>query len=163
MLEKASVGPTGRNTRCSRGERPSRNQTRQSLERLLKPNKCLNTAYLTKEPFVKLWDHQAEARARRFFENWLDALKWKRLKPYEKLATMINLHWHGIAAYCKPQNKVALGFVEGFNNKIRVLQRRAYGLRDEEGSRGQKLLACMLPQLYPTSKASTRSCDGRIC
>ena len=24
------------------------------------------------------------------------------------------------------------GFVEGFNNKIRVIQRRAYGLRDEE-------------------------------
>ncbi len=26
-----------------------------------------------------------------------------------------------------PENKVALGFVEGLNNKIRVLQRRAYG------------------------------------
>jgi len=32
----------------------------------------------------------------------------------------------------RPQNKVSLGFVEGLNNKIRVLQRRAYGLRDEE-------------------------------
>ena len=27
---------------------------------------------------------------------------------------------------------MALGFVEGLNNKIRVIQRRAYGLRDEE-------------------------------
>ena len=27
---------------------------------------------------------------------------------------------------CK-ENKVPLGFVEGLNNKIRVLQRRAYG------------------------------------
>jgi transposase len=35
-------------------------------------------------------------------------------------------------AYCKPANKVALGFVEGLNNKIRVIQRRAYGLHDEE-------------------------------
>jgi len=25
-----------------------------------------------------------------------------------------------------------LGFVEGLNNKIRVIQRRAYGLRDEQ-------------------------------
>ena len=33
---------------------------------------------------------------------------------------MIDRHWDGIAAYCKPENKVALGFVEGFNNKIRV-------------------------------------------
>jgi transposase len=43
---------------------------------------------------------------------------------------MIDRHWDGITAYCRPENKVALGFVEGLNNKIRVLQRRAYGLRD---------------------------------
>ena len=38
----------------------------------------------------------------------------------------------GVAAYSRPENKVALGFVEDLNNKIRVLQRRAYGLSDEE-------------------------------
>ena len=52
----------------------------------------------------------------------------------------------GIAAYCKPENKVSLGFVEGLNNKIRVIQRRAYGLRDEEYLR-LKILICMLPAL----------------
>jgi transposase len=41
-------------------------------------------------------------------------------------------HWDRIAAYCRPENKVSLGFVEGLNNKIRVIQRRAYGLRDQE-------------------------------
>ena len=45
---------------------------------------------------------------------------------------MIDRHWDGIAAYCRLENKVSLGFVEGLNNKIRVFQRRAYGLRDEE-------------------------------
>jgi hypothetical protein len=30
---------------------------------------------------------------------------------------------NGIAQYCKPENKVSVGFVEGFNNKIRVIQR----------------------------------------
>jgi transposase len=40
----------------------------------------------------------------------------------------------------------SLGFVEGLNNKIRVLQRRAYGLRDEEYLR-LKVLTCMLPKL----------------
>ncbi|MCL4470581.1 MAG: transposase [Sulfuricella sp.] len=33
----------------------------------------------------------------------------------------------------QPENKVSLGlFVEGLNNKIRAIQCRAYGLRDEE-------------------------------
>ena len=119
---------------------------RRSLKLLLAANKRLNTAYLLKESFGQLWSYQSEAWARRFFENWRASLKWQRLAPYEKFAKMIERHWDGIAAYCKPENKVSLGFVEGLNNKIRVIQRRAYGLRDEEYLR-LKILTCMLPAL----------------
>ncbi len=70
----------------------------------------------------------------------------QRLQPYERFADMIDRHWDAIAAYCKPENKVSLGFVEGLNNKIRVFQRRAYGLKDEEYLR-LKVLSCMLPVL----------------
>ena len=119
---------------------------KKSLKLLLAANKRLNTAYLLKESFGQLWDYKSEAWARRFFENWRASLKWQRLKPYEKFAEMIERHWDGIAAYCKPENKVPLGFVEGLNNKIRVIQRRAYGLRDEEYLR-LKILTCMLPAL----------------
>ena len=119
---------------------------RRSLAKLLQANQRLNTAYVLKEAFGQLWDYQNEAWARRFFEHWKQALKWQRLKPYEQFARMIDRHWDGIAAYCQPQNKVPLGFVEGVNNKIRVLQRRAYGLRDEDHLR-LKILTCMLPQI----------------
>jgi transposase len=119
---------------------------RKNLKLLLAANKRLNTAYLLKESFGQLWDYNREAWARKFFDNWRASLKWQRLKPYEKFAEMIERHWDGIAAYCQPQNKVALGFVEGLNNKIRVMQRRAYGLRDEEYLR-LKVLTSMLPQL----------------
>ena len=119
---------------------------RKSLRLLLTANKRLNTAYLLKESFAQLWDYQREAWARRFFENWRASLKWQRLKPFEQFAEMIECHWDGIAAYCTPENKVALGFVEGLNNKIRVIQRRAYGLRDEEYLR-LKVLTTMLPPL----------------
>jgi len=44
-----------------------------------------------------------------------------------------------------PENKVALGFVEGLHTKIRVLQRRAYGLCDEECLR-LEVLSCTLPE-----------------
>ena len=119
---------------------------RKNLKLLLAANKRLNTAYLLKESFGQLWDYNREAWARKFFENWRASLKWQRLKPYEKFAEMIERHWDGLAAYCKPQNKVSLGFVEGLNNKIRVMQRRAYGLRDEEYLR-LKVLTSMLPQI----------------
>lgn len=119
---------------------------RKSLRKLLGANKRLNTAYLLKEIFGQLWSYEREGWARRFFDNWRDSLKWQRLKPYEKFAKMIERHWDGIAAYCKVENKVSLGFVEGLNNKIRVIQRRAYGLRDEEYLR-LKILTCMLPEM----------------
>jgi transposase len=119
---------------------------RQALKQLLTANKRLNTAYLLKESFGQLWSYQREGWARRFFDNWRAALKWQRLQPYEQFAEMIERHWDGIAAYCNPDNKISLGFVEGLNNKIRVIQRRAYGLRDEEYLR-LKILTCMLPTL----------------
>jgi transposase len=109
--------------------------------------KWYNTAYVLKDSFVQLWDYNSEAWSRKFFENWRASLKWQRLKPYEKFARMIDKHWAGIASYCDPKNKeVPLGFVEGFNNKIRVLQRRSYGLKDEEYLR-LKVLSCMLPEI----------------
>jgi transposase len=70
----------------------------------------------------------------------------KCLKPYEKFAAMMHRRWNGIAAYCRPENKVALGFVKGLTDKIRVLQRRACGFRDEELLR-LKTLTCLLPTL----------------
>jgi transposase len=119
---------------------------RKALKTLLAANKRLNTAYLLKESFGQLWGYEREGWARRFFDNWRSSLKWQRLGPYEKFAAMIDRHWDGIAAYCRPENKVSLGFVEGLNNKIRVIQRRAYGLADENYLR-LKILTCMLPPI----------------
>jgi transposase len=119
---------------------------KKALRTLLKANKRLQTAYLLKESFGQLWDYRSVAWARKFFENWRASLKGQKLEPFEKFAKMIDSHWEGIAAYCLPENKVSLGFVEGLNNKIRVIQRRAYGLRDEEYLR-LKILTSMLPEI----------------
>jgi transposase len=119
---------------------------RRALKKLLRVNRRLQVAYVLKESFGELWSYHREAWARRFFDNWKASLKWQRLKPYERFAELIERHWDGIAAFCRPENKVSLGFVEGLNNKIRVIQRRAYGLRDEEYLR-PKVLTCMLPPI----------------
>jgi len=119
---------------------------RLALKTLLKANKRLNVAYLLKESFGQLWEYKQEGWARKFFENWKASLKWQRLRPYEEFAELIERHWDGIAAFIQLEDKVSLGFVEGLNNKIRVIQRRAYGLWDEEYLR-LKVLTCMLPPI----------------
>ncbi len=105
---------------------------RQALKMLFKINKRLNTAYLLKESFEQLWAYRYAAAARTFFDNWKEQLRWQRLKPFEDFAAMIERHWDGLVSYCHPDNKVSLGFMEGLNNKIRVIQRRAYGIKDRE-------------------------------
>lgn len=105
---------------------------RRALRMLLKANKRLHKAYLLKESFGQLWDYNNPAWARKFFENWKSQLRWQRLKPFEKFSALIERHWAGIISYCHPENKVSLGFMEGLNNKIRVIQRRAYGIKDQE-------------------------------
>jgi transposase len=117
-----------------------------ALKTLFKANKRLNKAYLLKESFGQLWEYKSEGWARRFFDNWRSALKWQRLQPFEDFAKMIESHWDGIAAYIHSEEDVSLGFVEGLNNKIRVIQRRAYGLKDQEYLR-LKVLTCMLPAI----------------
>jgi Transposase and inactivated derivatives len=122
------------------------NNGRASLKKLLSINKRLNTAYILKESFGQLWEYKSEAWARKFFENWKASLKWQRLKPYEDFCGLIERHWEGIASFCKPENKVPLGFVEGFNNKIRTIFKRAYGLRDVEYMK-LKILTSTLPKI----------------
>ena len=103
-------------------------------------------AYILKESLDRLWTYRYEGAMVNYLQRWIDQLRWQRLKPFQKFARMVERHWDGIAAYGQAENKVALGFVEGLNNKIRAIQRRAYGYRDEEYLR-LKILTCMLPKL----------------
>lgn len=117
---------------------------KRALRLLLKANSRLHKAYLLKESFGQLWSYNNPTWARKFFDNWKAQLRWSRLKAFEDFAAMVERHWDGIISYCDPENKVSLGFMEGLNNKIRVIQRRAYGIRNKEYLR-LKVLTSFLP------------------
>lgn len=119
---------------------------RKNLETLLEENTRLNIAYILREQFEQLWDYADPEQARAFFDNWRNGLDDQDLPSYKKFATMVNRHWDGIATYCHLDGNIPLGFVEGFNNKIRVFQRRAYGLRDEPYL-ALKIMTLNLPNL----------------
>jgi len=145
---------SGRQRRFSKGQKYPRLSNRENLTRegrqavktLRAANTRLTIASLLKASCGQLGGYEREGWARRFFEHWRAALQWQRRAPDEQFAAMIARHWDGSAAYGKPENKVSRGFVEGFNHKIRVIQRRADGRRDEEYLR-LTILTCMLPKL----------------
>lgn len=105
-------------------------KARAALQGLLKVNRRLYKAHLLKESFSQLWSYKYKGNAQRFFERWKEQLKWSRLEPYQKFATMIEKHKDGIFTYC--DKKVPLGYIEGTNLKAKNIIRRAYGYRDKE-------------------------------
>lgn len=101
---------------------------RQELSQLLSLNRKLFKAYLLKESLDRLWNYRYEGAMIRYLRNWIDQLRWQRLKPFQKLARMLLDHLDGILNYCR--TKVPLGIVEAVNGNIKSLMRRGRGYKN---------------------------------
>src|SRR5450631_3253135 len=101
---------------------------RRVLNTLFALNRRVLKAYLLKESLDRLWTYHYEGAMLRYLENWLDQLRWQRLKPFEKLAQMLLDHLEGILNYCR--TKVSMGVVEAVNGNIKSLLRRGRGYQN---------------------------------
>jgi transposase len=55
-----------------------------------------------------------------------------RIKPMKKIARMLPSHRNLILNYFRAKEQIALGAVEGFNNKAKVTAKNAYGFKSFE-------------------------------
>jgi transposase len=101
---------------------------KRQLNTLFALNRRVLKAYLLKESLDRLWTYHYEGAMLRYLQNWLDQLRWQRLKPFEKLAQMLLDHLEGILNYCR--TKVSMGVVEAVNGNIKSLLRRGRGYRN---------------------------------
>jgi transposase len=101
---------------------------RQMLNELFALNRRVMKAYLLKESLERLWTYAYEGAAARYLNQWIDQLKWQRLKPMEKLAKMLLRHREGLLNYCRV--KVRFGVVEAVNGNIKTILRRGRGYQN---------------------------------
>src|SRR6202171_2462940 len=101
---------------------------RRQLNALFALNRRILKAYLLKESLRQLWNYTYEGAMLRYLQNWIDALRWQRLKPMEKLARMLLDHLEGNLNYCR--TKGPMGVFEAVNGNIKALLRRGRGYRD---------------------------------
>lgn len=117
------------------------------LSSVQKENKALYRAYLLKEVLsgaMSLQDPEEMAGALRAWMSWASR---SRLKPFLRVAKTIRKHLDGILAYAK--ERLTNGLVEGLNNKLRVIARRAYGFHSAEALIAMLHLCCGSVQLAP--------------
>jgi transposase len=95
------------------------------LSQIQEHNKPLYRAYLLKEMLKKALDYRQPKRARETLQDWLAWASRSKLEPFVRTARTIRKHFEGIVAYVK--TRLTNGLVEGLNNKLRVVARRAYG------------------------------------
>ena len=101
----------------------------QRLEKLLKVNRNLCMAYILKEDLRAFWESDSAAEGGRVLLRWIGQALKTGLKPFEKLAHTLMQRWDGLINYFR--HPISTGPLEGVNNKIKLLKRKAFGYRDE--------------------------------
>jgi transposase len=110
-----------------RKDRKGRNE-RERLEEALKLNKPLATAYYMKEDLRLLWKQPDKSSAQAHLDHWIMKAEASGIKILVDFAKTLRAHRTGILAY--HDHAISTGPLEGTNNKIKTLQRQAYGFRD---------------------------------
>ena len=126
---------------------------RQKLSEVQRNNRRLYRAYLLKEALARALDYRQPKRAGDALDEWLAWASRSRLHSFVTLARTIRKHKDGILAYVK--ERLTNGIVEGINNRLRMIARRAFGFHSAEALMGMLFLCCGGVQLHPPLPGST--------
>lgn len=115
-------------------KRPKNLTDKQSvkLKELLACNLKTIRAYLLKEDFQRFWQYQRAAWAARFLDDWCRRTMRSRIQPMKQMAKTLRTHRELLLNWFRAREQIALGAVEGLNNKAKVTSRKAYGYRSFE-------------------------------
>ena len=99
------------------------------LKELVDMNLNIVKAYLLKEQFHKFWEYKSPTWAGKFLDNWCELVTEAELQPMTKVAEMLQNHRELLLNYFRVKKCFNSGVVEGFNRKINLTIRKAFGFR----------------------------------
>ena len=103
--------------------------------------------YELKECLAAILGQATPEDGQELLDEWLAWASRSRLAPFVKLAKTVRKHAAGILAYLN--TKMTNGIVEGINNKLRVIARRAYGFHSHGALISMLFLCCGGIELAP--------------
>jgi len=102
----------------------------ESLDEILESNEPLYKAYVLKEEIADIFDDVNEDRETIRLEQWFKNVSESGIEEFVPVVSMIKSYIYGVLNYFK--HKLTNAGSEGFNNKINVIKRAAFGFRDIE-------------------------------
>jgi len=100
------------------------------LKELLEANQPLLCVYVLRDELKQLWFYRKPAWAHKAWQQWIDQARDSGIAALQQFAQRLQGYWHGIVSRCR--HPLNTSVVEGINNTIKVIKRRAYGYRDQE-------------------------------
>jgi transposase len=130
-LKRKGYEPVLKHSRFCLLKRPENLTAKQevTLATLLKLNLRSVRAYLLKEDFQWFWGYISPYFAGVFLDRWVTRALRSRIDPMVKIARSLRTHRPLLINWFRARGAIALGAVEGLNNKLKVVTRRAYGFR----------------------------------
>ena len=106
----------------------NKQEERPKLEAILQQNALLAKAYILKDYINTFWNYDTPRLAKEFILHWCKIAVETKCQKLIKFVNMIQRYLYGIVNHCVFQINNAK--LEGINNKIKVIKRRAYGYLD---------------------------------
>jgi len=110
--------------------KPDQADDRTRLDAALELNAPLATAYYLKEKLRLFWSQHYKSWAERFLETWCRQADSSGIRVLQTMAKTLRKHRAGLLAWY--DHAISTGPLEGTNNKIKLIQHRAYGYRNKE-------------------------------
>jgi len=99
------------------------------LSELLQYNLKSLKARLQREDFQRFWEYRSASWAGRFLDEWCRRVMRSRLEPMKKVARSLRDHRDLLLNWFRAKGQISAGVVEGFNNKVKLTMRKAFGFR----------------------------------
>ncbi|MFZ1040646.1 MAG: ISL3 family transposase [Anaerolineales bacterium] len=102
-------------------------EERQVLRRFFEHAPSAKQAYVLREQLTALFDmNLSKSQAQTRIQHWIQKVEKSGLHCFDDFLKLLQTWWEEITNYFIHRNNS--GFVEGFNNKVKVLKRRCYGI-----------------------------------
>ena len=115
-------------------------ENKAALRLMLEYSEDLRKAHFIKELFIKLLDEKSYSKQRVLLHEWLLEVESSGIKEFNAAITAFRNNYKYILNSLKYRH-ISNGPTEGFNNKIKVLKRISYGVRNFTYFRNRILMA----------------------